>query len=326
MNTLFLRNMTVVLLLALAGWRMWGPGVQADKLAVPGVEQVRLTDAVPQQVREGNSSEERFSLRRIEDVRAGDLVYARDAETGKTSLRRVVQTFKRMADHLQIVELRNPDGSIARIETSDEHPFFVKSTRASDMLGRDLLIDSHRTEGAETLATATWHQVAAKNLRPGNQIESLTPGQYATVVNNTYEFHPEGIPVYNFEVQQVHTYFVLDQIARGPPLWVHNNCNDPNVTGKPGLVSSYQGVNQSPPSPAVVGSPYSPREVDLRQSNTWRDMGLPEGNNLPIPDEGPGHNLKGDHAAKLGTPHSTQERNVNPNEEHSRRSKRRGQR
>ena len=223
MNTLFLRNMTVVLLLALAGWRMWGPGVQADKLAVPGVEQVRLTDAVPQQVREGNSSEERFSLRRIEDVRAGDLVYARDAETGKTSLRRVVQTFKRMADHLQIVELRNPDGSIARIETTDEHPFFVKSARASDTLGRDRSIDSHRTEGAETLATATWHQVAAKNLRPGDQIESLT-GQYATVVSNTYQPHPEGIPVYNFEVQQDHTYFVLDHTARGPPIWVHNNC------------------------------------------------------------------------------------------------------
>ena len=79
--------------------------------------------------------------------------------------------------------------------------------------------------------------------------------------------------------------------------------------------------DRPPASPAVDGSPYSPREVNKRQSELRRQLGVEPDPNVPIPTQPPGHNLKSKHGAKKGTPHSTRERNVNPNEEHSRRPK-----
>jgi hypothetical protein len=73
-------------------------------------------------------------------------------------------------------------------------------------------------------------------------------------------------------------------------------------------------------SPALDGSPYSPREVSLRQSEWRRQLGT--GNldpDSPIPDQGPGENLGGQ--ANEGYSHSTGERNVSPGEEHSRTPK-----
>jgi hypothetical protein len=75
------------------------------------------------------------------------------------------------------------------------------------------------------------------------------------------------------------------------------------------------------PSPALDGSPYSPRSVSQRQSQLRRQLGVEPDPGVPIPDQGPGRNIKSTHSAREGTPHSTQERNVNPNEEHSRKPK-----
>lgn len=75
------------------------------------------------------------------------------------------------------------------------------------------------------------------------------------------------------------------------------------------------------PSPFIPGDPYSPESVDGRRSGL-RDL-LGTGNLDPdsdIPDQGPGRDMGG-HRARGGTPHDTGERNVNSNEEHSRRPK-----
>lgn len=77
------------------------------------------------------------------------------------------------------------------------------------------------------------------------------------------------------------------------------------------------------PAPALLDDPYSPKSVSLRQSNTRRAEGMenidPEESNK-IPDRKPGRDLGG-HEARGRTPHTTGERNVNSNEEHSRRPK-----
>jgi hypothetical protein len=184
-----LRNTIVALLVCVAGWKFcWAMATKpAQGLAV---KQVSVTRA----------AEPKFSLRKIEDIRAGDQVYARDPVTGETSLRRVVRTFARVSRHLQLLDLQNLDGSSSRIETTGEHPFFVKDRG----------------------------QVNAADLELGDQIETLT-GHYATLTANLREPHPEGIPVYNFEVQHDHTYFVLSQLANGSPLWVHNSCYEAEV-------------------------------------------------------------------------------------------------
>ncbi|MFT3777050.1 MAG: RHS repeat-associated core domain-containing protein [Ottowia sp.] len=74
-------------------------------------------------------------------------------------------------------------------------------------------------------------------------------------------------------------------------------------------------------SPFLPDDPYSPESVDGRRSGL-RDL-LGTGNlnpDSPIPDQGPGRDMGG-HDARGRTPHDTGERNVNSNEEHSRRPK-----
>jgi RHS repeat-associated protein len=74
------------------------------------------------------------------------------------------------------------------------------------------------------------------------------------------------------------------------------------------------------PSPALEGSPYSPREVDRRRSALRR--GLRTGNQSPesaIPDQSPGESFGP--GVEPSSSHRTGERNVNPEEEHSRTPK-----
>lgn len=86
------------------------------------------------------------------------------------------------------------------------------------------------------------------------------------------------------------------------------------------LVEDGEREASSGASPALENSPYSPREVSLRQSEWRRQLGT--GNldpDSPIPDQPPGGNV-GSHANE-GYSHSSGERNVSPGEEHSRTPK-----
>lgn len=75
------------------------------------------------------------------------------------------------------------------------------------------------------------------------------------------------------------------------------------------------------PAPFLPDDPYSPEEASRRQSEWRRQLGAPSLDpDSPIPDQGPGRDMGG-HKARGGTPHETGERNVNPNEEHSKRPK-----
>ena len=102
-----------------------------------------------------------------------------------------------VSDHLQILKVRSPaTGEFQRIETTDEHPFWVTDHG--------------------------W--VKAADLKPGDELTDSENGT-AIVLANTHEAHEEGIPVFNFEVADLHTYHVRAGGTRGPPLWVHNDCN-----------------------------------------------------------------------------------------------------
>jgi hypothetical protein len=105
----------------------------------------------------------------------------------------VLHVFERTADHLQIIRIRSSDGTEQTIKTTDEHPFFV---------GRK-----------------GW--VKAGELEYGDQVRE-PDGKFALVIGGYYEPHPEGITVYNFEVEHDHNYFVIAENNRGPPVLVHN--------------------------------------------------------------------------------------------------------
>ena len=127
----------------------------------------------------------------IQDIRVGQKVASRDPKTGKNSFKRVSQTFKRTATELIEIELADVETGkvVDSIKGTPEHPFFV--------------------EGGGT--------VPLGKLEVGAKV--VTHTGTAVVKSLKHEEHPEGVPVYNFEVEDDHTYFVGKSSA-----WVHNDC------------------------------------------------------------------------------------------------------
>jgi hypothetical protein len=136
----------------------------------------------------------------IERLRPGDLVVATDPATGETRLARVAQTYERVTYHLRHLVLQDAAGDTQHIETTDEHPFFLVGI--NDF-------------------------VPAERLRVGDNLRGPL-GEVLFVIETRYEPHPEGVPVFNLEVEDLHTYYIAAHGARAPPVWVHNRCSDWN--------------------------------------------------------------------------------------------------
>ena len=136
-----------------------------------------------------------YVTKNIEDVRKGETVVAWDPVTGELGRHEVTNTFERTADHLRVLEFAaESDGQTQTLETTDEHPFW--SVEAGDF-------------------------VAAGDLRPGDRFISPA-GEFSRLVATHRNEHPEGVPVYNFEVADVHNYYVRAHGLRAPPVRVHN--------------------------------------------------------------------------------------------------------
>jgi hypothetical protein len=142
------------------------------------------------------SSPVTYVTKNIEDVRKGETVVAWDPVTGELGRHEVTNTFERTSDHLRVLEfaLEGDDDLTQTLETTDEHPFW--SVEAGDF-------------------------VAAGDLRPGDRFISPA-GEFSTLVATHRDEHPEGVAVYNFEVADVHNYYVRAHGLRGPPIRVHN--------------------------------------------------------------------------------------------------------
>ena len=129
----------------------------------------------------------------IEDIEAGDYVYATDPETGESGYKRVAQTFKRETDEL--VHVTYSGGTIT---TTPTHPFYV--------------------------AQKGW--TAAIELRAGDMLVTVN-GEYVIVEKVQHELLETPVSVYNFEVEDYHTYYV-----GGTSVLVHNSCNHNNAWTK----------------------------------------------------------------------------------------------
>ena len=139
---------------------------------------------------------------RMDEIQAGDVVLARDEFGDTVAPKKVTRVFRRTSDHLRHLTFESRDGTRQTIKTTDEHPFAL-----ADSL--DFLPAGDLEIGTEV---------------PGPK------GERQTLVASTREEHPEGIPVFNFEVEGFHTYFV-SVLSEHNGLLVHNNCvPDPRTT------------------------------------------------------------------------------------------------
>ncbi|MEZ6131385.1 MAG: polymorphic toxin-type HINT domain-containing protein [Planctomycetaceae bacterium] len=183
--------------LAVAGWMCFD-------LVLPKAEGTHGAAIAELSASASATAEPRYVTKKIEDIQPGDLVVARDDVTGQIQRQEVVRLFRKSSDHLRVLTFQHADGTQQTIETTNEHPFWVTGSG--------------------------W--TTAQNLQPGDSVDTAD-SPAAMVVATRLESHPEGIPVYNFEVAHAHSYFVRQPNSRGPPLWVHNDCGVTVVNDDP---------------------------------------------------------------------------------------------
>ena len=129
----------------------------------------------------------------IEIIEAGDMVWARDNETGEIALKEVVETYINETSELIYVYVND-----TVIITTPTHPFY------SPLTG--------------------W--TTAANLQSGDVLVLLN-GDYVLVQKVQHEILEVPIVVYNFQVEEYHTYYVADI-----GVLVHNSCNHNNEWNK----------------------------------------------------------------------------------------------
>ena len=121
----------------------------------------------------------------IEEIQAGDMVWAWDEETGDVALKKVVETYENTTEALVHVHVKGEE-----IITTPSHPFYSPVKGWTD----------------------------AVHLRAGD-ILVLVNGEYVVVEKVQHELLESPVAVYNFHVEDYHTYYVS---ALG--ILVHNRC------------------------------------------------------------------------------------------------------
>lgn len=120
-----------------------------------------------------------------EYIRAGDLVWAWDEETGDVALKPVVETYINETTELTHIFVGGEE-----IVSTPTHPFYCPVKGWTD----------------------------AAHLRAGD-ILVLVNGEYVVVEKVQHELLESPVKVYNFQVADYHTYYVADS-----GILVHNKC------------------------------------------------------------------------------------------------------
>ena len=123
----------------------------------------------------------------IEEIEVGDKVLSENELTGEVAVKTVTETYVNETDELVHIGVNGET-----ISATPSHPFYV------DKLGWTL----------------------ARSLRAGDLLV-LSNGELVTVEWVQHEILESPIKVYNFEVQDFHTYFVGEN-----GVFVHNGCGD----------------------------------------------------------------------------------------------------
>ncbi|MDX1965268.1 MAG: polymorphic toxin-type HINT domain-containing protein [Pirellulales bacterium] len=173
----------------------------------------------------------------FKDSRRGDLVWAADPQSGVSGPRRVVEVYRNPTRELLHLTLRGESNGKNLPEfsfvTTREHPFWTTNRG--------------------------W--VAAGELVPGDSVRQLD-GTVGQVLGSAVQTLPTPITVYNFQVEGLHTYFVLPG-AEGTPV-------EQDVAGLAFLVHNANGkscAKQDPPNKyGSKGKPDHQQKVDELES------------------------------------------------------------
>ncbi|MDO4352815.1 MAG: polymorphic toxin-type HINT domain-containing protein, partial [Clostridia bacterium] len=154
----------------------------------------------------------------IEKIKPGDRVWSEDTSNNSKALKKVKKIFVREKDSIVRLTI---NGEV--IKTTNEHPFYVE--------GRGF--------------------VEAEKLKTGDKVR-LEDGKIAIVESKELLHLEKPIKVYNFEVEDYHTYYVYEQ-----KVLVHNTCAKP---------AAKKQISKS----ANSGSrPEEGIEIKLKYKDTW---------------------------------------------------------
>ena len=129
----------------------------------------------------------------IEKIQAGDIVISRNPETKETAEKIVVETYIREDRKLIHLVINGEE-----ITTTETHPFYVNKKGF----------------------------VEAGKLKPGEELVDVN-NNIVKIEEYSVEITKEPTPVYNFQVEDFHTYFVGET-----SVLVHNECNLPTKNSK----------------------------------------------------------------------------------------------
>ena len=175
----------------------------------------------------------------IEQITAGMLVYAIDPETGETELKEVVNSFVRESSELVHITVNGEE-----ITTTPTHPFWVPQKGWTDAI----------------------------DLRAGDRLQLLN-GVYVIIEQVQHELLETPVTVYNFEVDDFHTYYVGDT-----SVLVHNKCGTQHgnslKTSKPaeGYVLKENGTGRVLKFGETTMGPKRYTKSYLSKNNTYIDF------------------------------------------------------
>ena len=185
----------------------------------------------------------------IEDIQVGDYVWAWDEETDDVALKQVVETYINETTELTHVFVNGEE-----IIATPTHPFYCPTKGWTD----------------------------AAHLRAGD-ILVLVNGEYVVVEKVQHELLENPVKVYNFQVEDYHTYYVASGVL------VHNKCNDYNHSDTTG---SAKAPKQGEPN-STYTQVSSDGKNNIVSQTTYNEYGMPA---TRIDYTGRGHGL-------IPTPH-----------------------